>query len=150
MPVSFPAPFPSSSTLNLHSHLCFIKHLTCPHTAGDFPACHHFSTYIFMVFIMLSKSSNITIMKHSPQLSAFLPGSHNSSKSSVTNFGCCAAFPSSPRFHPKNIFILHSLMDHSKASITTSWVFVTFPERCLLLLFTSGTFNCTTVPSSKP
>lgn len=55
-------------------------------------------------------------------LSAFLLDSRNSSKSSVTNFLCCAAFLSSPSFEHNNIFALHSLTDHSKASVTTSWV----------------------------
>lgn len=55
-------------------------------------------------------------------LSAFLPDPRNSSKSSVTNFLHWAAFPSSLSFEHQNIFILHALMDHSKASTTMSRV----------------------------
>lgn len=120
MPMNFPAPFPSSSMLNLHFYT--LSSISPVHAAGDFPECHQFSTYIFMVLMMLIKRSSIAIVKQSPHLSAFLLDSRNSSKSSVTNFLCCAAFPSSPSFEHNNIFALHSLTDHSKASITMSWV----------------------------
>lgn len=44
----------------------------------------------------------------------------------MTSFLCSEAFPSSPSFEPKNIFISPALMDHSKASITVSGVLQPF------------------------